>query len=130
MKRRRGPPSVEDEEHEPREFKDALKQPFNNPFGALASAAAPAEATKTVRRKAAPARARVRVELVQNRPFTRIEHLDLAASELDNWLRMIKSALDCDGSRSEGALLLLGDHRARAAAWLESRGVQRVTIVR
>jgi len=59
--------------------------------------------------------------------MTRVEHLDLRVEELDGWLSDLKRSLGCGGTVEGDALLLQEDQRERTAAWLEARGVAKVT---
>lgn len=110
------------------------KKPFHNPFGALAGlreglpqGKAPVEPKKDPK---VPARAVVRLERAGRRgkEVTLIEHLELATAEREVWLKQLKSALGCGGAVEDEALVLQGDLRERAAAWLEKRGVKKVTV--
>lgn len=115
-----------------------------NPFAGLkdrlgvvpAPAPAPAalEPAKTAARaeptKSAPARAVVRIEKKGRggKEVTVVEKLSLGATELERWLKDLKQSLGTGGVVEEGSLVLQGDHRARIAAWLEARGVKKVTL--
>lgn len=109
------------------------KRPFNNPFGALAGlkaslpegAAAPTRAEKPPK---VPARAVLRLERKGRRgkEVTVVEALALGEAEREAWLREVKAALGCGGAVEGEALVLQGDQRQRAAAWLSARGVGRV----
>jgi translation initiation factor 1 len=57
-----------------------------------------------------------------------VEKLDLRSGELATWLGELKRALGCGGVVEGGALVLQGDTRERVGAWLEKRGVKRVTV--
>jgi translation initiation factor 1 len=59
---------------------------------------------------------------------TVVEKLALPAKELETWLGELKRALGCGGVVEDGALVLQGDTRERVGAWLEKRGVKRVTV--
>jgi translation initiation factor 1 len=112
--------------------------PFHNPFGGLADrlGIAPAPAVPEPPSAGAPAgpRAPARAVLRLERKgrggkeATVVEKLELSRGELDAWLAEMKRALGCGGSVEDGALVLHGDQRARARAWLESRGVRRVSV--
>lgn len=111
-----------------------VEGPFNNPFGALgglreALPQAPPKAEKEEKKKG-PARAVVRMERAGRRgkEVTVIEHLGLPADQREGWLKELKSALGCGGTLEDGALVLQGDLRERAAKWLEKKGVRKVTI--
>lgn len=111
-----------------------------NPFAALkdrlgvAPAARAAREAQTAARnepaKSAPARAVVRIEKKGRggKEVTVVEKLGLGATELDRWLKDLKQALGTGGATEEGSLVLQGDHRTRIAAWLEARGVKKVTL--
>jgi translation initiation factor 1 len=112
------------------------KKPFHNPFaslGALKDALpkgpepkAPAEAQAPK----GPPRAVVRLERAGRRgkEVTIVEHLDLSLREREKWLTALKGALGCGGTLEGDALVLQGDHRQRAAKWLEAKGVKKVTL--
>jgi translation initiation factor 1 len=59
---------------------------------------------------------------------TVVEKLGLPASELAAWLGELKRALGCGGVVDGGSLVLQGDTRERIGAWLEKRGVKKVTV--
>jgi translation initiation factor 1 len=77
-----------------------------------------------------PARAVVRMERAGRggKIVTVVEKLDLRPGELATWLGELKRALGCGGVIEDGALVLQGDTRERVGAWLEKRGVKRVTV--
>jgi translation initiation factor 1 len=77
-----------------------------------------------------PARAVVRMERKGRggKEVTVVEQLELRPAELEAWLKALKQSLGCGGSVEEGALVVQGDHRARVKAWLEGRGVKRVSV--
>jgi translation initiation factor 1 len=77
-----------------------------------------------------PARAVVRMERAGRRgkTVTVVEKLDLPPRELETWLGELKRALGCGGVVEDRALVLQGDTRERAGAWLEKRGVRKVTV--
>jgi translation initiation factor 1 len=111
--------------------------PFHNPFGKLAERleGAPAPAAGRAPRAPAPApsspaRAVVRLERKGRggKEATVIEKLELPGRELDAWVLDLKRALGCGGGVEDRALVLHGDQRARAKAWLEARGVRKVTL--
>ncbi len=80
--------------------------------------------------KPAPARAVVRMERAGRggRTVTVVEKLELRAAELEGWLGDLKRALGCGGVVEGAALVLQGDTRERVGAWLEKRGVKKVTV--
>lgn len=92
---------------------------------AAAQAPAPAPTGKT-----APARAVVRIEKKGRggKEVTVVEKLALSEPELERWLKDLKQSLGTGGVTEEGSLILQGDHRTRIAAWLEARGVKKVTL--
>ncbi|HVE83587.1 MAG TPA: translation initiation factor [Myxococcales bacterium] len=77
-----------------------------------------------------PARAVVRMERKGRggKEVTVVEQLELRPAELEAWLKALKQSLGCGGTVEEGALVVQGDHRARVKAWLEGRGVKRVSV--
>ncbi len=80
--------------------------------------------------KSAPARAVVRIEKKGRggKEVTVVEKLALREPELERWLKDLKQSLGTGGVTEEGSLILQGDHRTRIAAWLEARGVKKVTL--
>lgn len=118
------------------------KKPFHNPFAALAglpgvpTPAAPAAETRAEapadapsRDVRGPSRAVVRLERTgrHGKDVTVVEHLDLAATELERWLKALKAGLGCGGAIEGTALVLQGDHRDRLPKLLIARGVKKVT---
>jgi len=112
--------------------------PFNAALAGLASrlgevpqppAADPAPAPKPAGRPP-PARAVVRMERAGRggKTVTVVEKLGLPPRDLEAWLGDLKRALGCGGVIEDGALVLQGDTRERTGAWLEKRGVKRVTV--
>ena len=114
--------------------------PFNAALAGLAArmgdlppaperAAAPPPAAKPPGRPP-PARAVVRMERAGRggKVVTVVEKLALPARELETWLGELKRALGCGGVVEGGAMVLQGDTRERVGAWLEKRGVKRVTV--
>ncbi len=77
-----------------------------------------------------PARAVVRMERAGRggRTVTVVEKLELRAAELETWLGELKRGLGCGGVVEGTALVLQGDTRERVGAWLEKRGVKKVTV--
>lgn len=105
----------------------------NNPFGRLKDMLkdlppGPAPAAKAEPK--GPPRAVVRMERKGRggKEVTVVEQLELRPKELEAWLKALKQALGCGGVVEEGALVVQGDHRARVKAWLEGRGVKRVSV--
>ncbi|GAO05584.1 translation initiation factor [Anaeromyxobacter sp. PSR-1] len=76
----------------------------------------------------APARAVVRLERKGRggKEATVVEKLALAPGPLAEWADALKRALGCGGGVEDDAIVLQGDQRDRAAAWLERRGVRKV----
>jgi len=77
-----------------------------------------------------PARAVVRMERKGRggKEVTVVEQLELKPAELEAWLKALKQSLGCGGAVEEGALVVQGDHRPRVKAWLEGRGVKKVSV--
>lgn len=97
------------------------------PEGHVPAAPAPV-ATAPATPPAPPARAVVRLERKGRggKEATVIEKLDLAPAALAEWTDALKRSLGCGGGVEDGAVVLQGDQRDRAAAWLERRGVRKV----
>ncbi|ACL64261.1 translation initiation factor SUI1 [Anaeromyxobacter dehalogenans 2CP-1] len=76
----------------------------------------------------APARAVVRLERKGRggKEATVVEKLALAPRPLAEWADSLKRALGCGGGVEGDAIVLQGDQRDRAVAWLERRGVRKV----
>ncbi|ABC80635.1 translation initiation factor [Anaeromyxobacter dehalogenans] len=76
-----------------------------------------------------PARAVVRLERKGRggKEATVVEKLALAPGPLAAWADAMKRALGCGGGVEADAIVLQGDQRDRAVAWLERRGVRKVT---
>ena len=110
------------------------KKPFNNPFAALGGLRDGLPQGKAVEAKVKapklPPRAVVRLERAGRRgkEVTLVEHLELGPADREAWLKAMKSALGCGGAVEDDALVLQGDLRDRAAAWLEKKGVKKVTV--
>ncbi|MBI5534646.1 MAG: translation initiation factor [Deltaproteobacteria bacterium] len=111
--------------------------PFNNPFAALKDrmGALPAGSTsQPATPEATPARTVPRAVVRYERKghggkeVTLIEKLELGEEELARWLKEAKSALGCGGTVAAGALVLQGDQRERVKAWLEARGIAKVSV--
>ncbi|HVI94488.1 MAG TPA: translation initiation factor [Anaeromyxobacter sp.] len=81
-------------------------------------------------RPAAPARAVVRLERKGRggKEATVVEKLALAPAQLAEWADALKRSLGCGGGVEGEAIVLQGDQRPRARAWLEARGVRKVTV--
>lgn len=112
------------------------KKPFHNPFaalGALKDGLPKGPEPKPPKADAppkGPPRAVVRLERAGRRgkEVTVIEHLELKPKDREAWLTQLKGALGCGGALEDDALVLQGDHRQRAAKWLEAKGVKKVTL--
>lgn len=91
---------------------------------------APAATTPTAGK--GPARAVVRMERKGRggKEVTIIDKLELAPAAREQWLKALKQSLGTGGVLEGEDLVLQGDHRDRAAAWLEARGVRKVTVAR
>jgi translation initiation factor 1 len=107
--------------------------PFNNPFGRLAQTRD--SLPKGIAPKAAsvpegPARAVVRLERKGRggKEVTVVEQLGLRSVALEEWLKSLKQALGCGGAVEGDALVVQGDQRERVEAWLEMRGVKRISV--
>jgi translation initiation factor 1 len=79
---------------------------------------------------AAPARAVVRIERKGRggKEVTVVEKLGLAPAALAGWADAAKRALGCGGAVEGDGIALQGDQRERVRAWLEARGVRKVTV--
>lgn len=77
---------------------------------------------------ALPARAVVRLERKgrAGKEVTVVEKLALQPRVLAAWADALKRSLGCGGAVEDGAIVLQGDQRERARAWLEKKGVRRV----
>ncbi|MHB1845416.1 MAG: translation initiation factor [Deltaproteobacteria bacterium] len=109
--------------------------PFNNPFGALKALQGelPSREPAAPRAPAGPpppARAVVRLERKGRRgkEVTVIEGLGLKPRELDLWLSELKRRLGCGGTLEGSALVVQGDSRERVRAFLEEKGVRRISV--
>ena len=109
---------------------EAFHSPFASLSGLKATLPKGAEASPPRKERAPPARAVVRLERKGRRgkEVTVVEHLELSASEKEAWLKDMRRALGCGGTLEEGALVLQGDHRPRVEAYLQQRGVARVSV--
>lgn len=56
--------------------------------------------------------------------MTRLERLELKPADLTKWLKEAKQALGCGGVVDGDTILLQGDQRERAAAWLAKRNIR------
>jgi translation initiation factor 1 len=59
---------------------------------------------------------------------TVIEQLALSPVERAGWLLAMKQALGCGGMVEGDSLVLQGDQRTRVRAWLQARGVSRISV--
>lgn len=117
------------------EKKPGSGAPFHNPFARLGErrgefpAGTPAAQAGEKAAKG-PARAVVRLERKGRggKEVTLVEKLELAPCELETWLKDLKRGLGCGGVIEGSALVLQGDQRERAEAWLVKRGVRKVTV--
>ena len=77
-----------------------------------------------------PAKAVVRIERKGRggKDATIVEQLGLSASELDVWLKALKTQLGCGGAVEGDNLVLQGDLRKRIGPLLEARGVRKVVV--
>lgn len=113
------------------------QSPFHNPFAAIAhlrgdlpesaNVSAPSDPPPAPRRLA---RAVVRIERSGRggKEVTVVEHLELPADQLGQWLKALKAALGCGGTVDASTIVLQGDQRKRLPALLSARGVKRVTV--
>ena len=113
----------------------AEKGPFNAAFaglGSLRDALPAGKPPAPVRAPVpkGPSRAVVRYERKGRggKEATIVEQLVLSPRERAEWLLAMKQALGCGGMLEGEALVLQGDQRARVRAWLEARGVSRISV--
>ena len=111
------------------------ERPFNAAFAGLATlrdTLPQAERREPARAPApkGPSRAVVRYERKGRggKEATVVEQLVLSPRERAEWLLAMKQALGCGGMLEGEALVLQGDQRARVRAWLEARGVSRISV--
>ena len=111
------------------------ERPFNAAFAGLASLrdTLPQDERREPARAPAPkgpARAVVRYERKGRggKEATVVEQLVLSPRERAEWLLAMKQALGCGGMLEGETLVLQGDQRARVRAWLEARGVSRISV--
>ena len=116
------------------------KQPFHNPFGALASlrgkdSTPPSDVPEPAETSASPSlrkhpRAIVRLQRAGRggKEATVVEQLNLTPVEREDWLNALKAALGCGGNVEGDSLMLQGDHRKRLPKLLAQRGVKKVTL--
>jgi translation initiation factor 1 len=114
---------------------DEQRGPFNAAFSGLASLreALPSQ-ERTEPGKApppkGPSRAVVRYERKGRggKEATVVEQLALTPVERAAWLLAMKQALGCGGTVEGESLVLQGDQRTRIRAWLQARGVSRISV--
>ena len=122
MSRKKAPPSAE------------APGPFNAALAGLASLKEALPSREVPARPAAapkgPGRAVVRYERKGRggKEATVVEQLALSPGERGEWLLAMKQALGCGGMLEGEALVLQGDQRTRVRAWLEERGVSRISV--
>jgi translation initiation factor 1 len=89
--------------------------------------ASPAASVDTA--PAAPRQAVVRLERKGRggKEVTLIQRLGLPPEALEAWALAARKALGCGGAVEDDAIVLQGDHRERAVAWLEKRGVAKIS---
>ena len=111
------------------------ERPFNAAFAGLASlrdTLPQAERREPARAPApkGPSRAVVRYERKGRggKEATVVEQLVLSPRERADWLLAMKQALGCGGVLEGEALVLQGDQRTRVRAWLEARGVSKISV--
>jgi translation initiation factor 1 len=109
---------------------DAAPAGGGSPPGDAVPASGEPGPTGAARPRPAPARAVIRIERKGRggKEATVVEKLDVTAGELERWSLELKRSLGCGGGVEGGAIVLHGDQRARAKAWLEARGVRKVTL--
>lgn len=106
---------------------------MNNPFSKLKDLRADLPPGKPPASRPAPKgpeRAVVRMERAgrNGKEVTVIEQLGLPEKERLAWLKALKQTLGCGGALEDGNLVVQGDHRDRVKAWLEKRGVRRISV--
>ncbi len=108
-------------------LRDTLPEAPRPNFSA-APGAKPAQAAKPAPK--GPAKAVVRIERKGRggKDATIVEQLGLSASELDTWLKALKTQLGCGGAVEGDNLVLQGDLRKRIGPMLEARGVRKVVL--
>jgi translation initiation factor 1 len=113
---------------------DERPGPFNSAFAGLGSLRDALPSKELPARAAAapkgPGRAVVRYERKGRggKEATVVEQLALSPRERAEWLLAMKQALGCGGMLEGEALVLQGDQRTRVRAWLEARGVARISV--
>lgn len=111
------------------------KKPFNNPFGALSGLkeslpTGPAKEERAREKSKPPARCVIRLERAgrKGKEVTVLDHLELPVDQREVWLGEMKAALGCGGVVEGVTLVLQGDQRERAEAWLKKKGVRQVVV--
>ena len=96
---------------------------------AAATPPAPAAAAPVESPAAIPRQAVVRLERKGRggKEVTLIQRLGLPAESLEAWALAARKALGCGGAVEDDAIVLQGDLRERAVAWLEKRGVAKIS---
>jgi len=114
---------------------DEQRRPFNAAFSGLASlrGALPSQERTdpgSAPSPKGPSRAVVRYERKGRggKEATVIEQLALSPVERAGWLLAMKQALGCGGMVEGDSLVLQGDQRTRVRAWLQARGVSRISV--
>jgi translation initiation factor 1 len=108
----------------------------HNPFAALAEKKASLPPGPAPQSKPAPgvrqppARAVVRLERKGRggKEVTVVEKLELKPAELEKWGKELKQSLGCGGVVEGKDILVQGDQRERVKAWLEGRGVKKISM--
>jgi translation initiation factor 1 len=109
---------------------------FNAPFAGLGALRDALPAAEERPEPAAPppargpSRAVVRYERKGRggKEATLVEQLALSPRERAEWLLALKQGLGCGGTLEGEALVLQGDQRPRVRAWLQARGVRRISL--
>jgi len=114
---------------------DEQRAPFNAAFSGLASLRGTLPSQERtepghVPLQKGPSRAVVRYERKGRggKEATVIEQLALSPAERAGWLLAMKQALGCGGALEGESLVLQGDQRTRVRAWLQARGVSRISV--
>jgi len=114
---------------------DEQRRPFNAAFSGLASlrGALPSQERTdpgSAPSPKGPSRAVVRYERKGRggKEATVIEQLALSPVDRAGWLLAMKQALGCGGMVEGDSLVLQGDQRTRVRAWLQARGVSRISV--
>lgn len=59
---------------------------------------------------------------------TVVEKLELPPAALEKWGKALKQSLGCGGVVEGRDLVVQGDQRERVKAWLEGRGVKKISV--